>query len=121
MALDVQLINLLEDLFRPLGVIVVRRMFSGGGIYCDGLMFGLIAGTDVYLKADARSRKYFQAEGARPFIYQGKTKAVAMSYWRLPERLLDEPDELLEWGREALRAARDAVVARARKKPRNSQ
>ena len=27
-------------------------MFSGGGIYCDGLIFGLIADNVIYLKAD---------------------------------------------------------------------
>jgi DNA transformation protein and related proteins len=121
MSLDGRLAALVEELFRPLGIIVVRRMFSGGGVYCDGLMFGLIAGNVVYLKADARSRKAFAAEGATPFVYQGRNKPVAMSYWRLPERLLDEPDEALEWGREAVRAARDAVIARAKKRPRGSR
>jgi DNA transformation protein len=117
MALDLRLAEFVEELFRPLGIIIVRRMFSGGGIYCDGLMFGLIADNVIYLKADARSRAAFEAEGLRPFIYQGPRKPVAMSYWRLPDRLLDDPEEALEWGREALRAARDAIIRR-KKKPR---
>jgi DNA transformation protein len=115
MSLDNRLAQLVEDLFRPLGIIVVRRMFGGGGIYCDGLMFGLIADDIIYLKADGRSRAAFAAEGARPFVYQGKRKAVTMSYWRLPDRLLDDPEEALEWGREALRAARDAILHRKKK------
>jgi DNA transformation protein len=29
-----------------------------------------------------------------------------MSYWRLPDRLYDDPDELATWARESLAAAR---------------
>jgi TfoX/Sxy family transcriptional regulator of competence genes len=43
---------------------------------------------------------------------------VAMSYRRMPERLLDEPDEALAWGRDALIAARAAAASARTKKPR---
>ncbi len=118
MALDPRLSELAEDLFGPLGIISVRKMFGGGGIYCDGVMFALIADNVIYLKADAQSQPGFDAEGLGPFVYQGKEKPVAMSYWRMPERLLDEPDEALDWGREALRAARSAQKGPVKTKPR---
>jgi len=115
MVLDLRQADFVEELFAPLGIVVVRRMFGGGGIYCDGLMFGLISDGVIYLKADARTRGAFEAEGAYPFIYQGRKKPIAMSYWRLPERLFDDPEEALAWGREALRAARAAVTRRLSK------
>jgi len=118
MPLDSRIIELVEDLFGSLGAISVRNMFGGGGVYCDGVMFALIANGVIYLKADARSRPGFEAEGLGPFVYHGKAKPVAMSYWRVPERLLDDPDEAVDWGREAVRAARDACVAPLKKKPR---
>ena len=34
-----------------------------------------------------------------------------MSYWRMPERLLDEPDELLAWARISLGVARKRASA----------
>ncbi len=118
MALDPRLAELAEELWGQLGHISVRKMFSGAGIYCDGLMFALIAGDVLYLKADAQSRARFEAEGMGPFVYLGRGKPIAMSYWRMPDRLLDEPDEALDWGRAALQAARAAQKQPAKTKPR---
>jgi DNA transformation protein and related proteins len=115
MPLDARIAQFVEELFAPLGIISVRGMFSGGGIYCDGLMFGLIADNMIYLKADARTRGAFEAEGTGPFIYQGRKKPIAMSYWRLPDRLLDDPDEALAWGRRALEVAHAALTRRRAK------
>jgi DNA transformation protein len=118
MTLDPRLSELAEELFGALGNIRVRKMFGGGGIYCDGVMFALIADGVIYLKADARSQANFEAEGLGPFVYQGKAKPVAMSYWRMPERLLDDPDAALDWGRDAVRAARASQTRTGKTKPR---
>jgi DNA transformation protein len=40
-----------------------------------------------------------------------------MSYWQLPERLFDDPEELSVWARDALIAARQAAAS---KRPRRS-
>ena len=69
----------LEDLFAPVGGVRLRRMFSGHGVYRDGLMFALVSDGVVYLKADATSRPAFEAEGAGPFRYVAKGKTVALS------------------------------------------
>jgi len=116
MPLDARIAQFVEELFAPLGIISVRGMFSGGGIYCDGLMFGLIADNMIYLKADARTRGAFEAEGMGPFVYQGRKKPIAMSYWRLPDRLLDDPEEALAWGRRAIEVAHAALIRRRAKK-----
>ncbi|RYE85055.1 MAG: transcriptional regulator, partial [Hyphomicrobiales bacterium] len=34
----------LEDLFEPLGAVVVKRMFGGKGVWLDGMMFALVFG-----------------------------------------------------------------------------
>ena len=44
------------DLLGTLGRVVVRRMFGVHGVYCDGVMFALIADDVLYLKADERNR-----------------------------------------------------------------
>lgn len=92
----------LEDQLAPLGAVRVRRMFGGGGVFCDDVMFALVAGDVLYFKANDRTRAAYEAEGQGPFVYQGKSKPITMSYWRVPERLFDAPDELLAWAREAL-------------------
>lgn len=104
----------IRDQLAAFGPVSIRNMFGGAGIYADGVMFAILAGDTLYLKADETSSRAFAAEGMRPFTYTPKGKApVAMSYWEVPPRLLEEPDELAAWAREAHRVAR----ANATKKP----
>lgn len=96
----------LEELFAPMGGVSLRRMFSGHGVFRDGLMFGLVIADVLYLKADDANRPAFEAEGSEPFGYTGaKGREVRTSHWRVPERLFDEPDAFLEWARGAFAAA----------------
>ena len=44
-------------------------MFSGAGLYCDGVMFALMVRGTIYLKADATSIADFEREGSGPFTY----------------------------------------------------
>jgi DNA transformation protein and related proteins len=97
------------ELFTAFGPVAVRRMF-GGGIFADGLMIGLLSDDVVYLKADEHSRAAFEAEGLGPFTYGKAQKRVVMSYWRMPDRLYDDPDELARWAADALAAARRAAA-----------
>jgi DNA transformation protein and related proteins len=95
-----------RELFASFGPVTVRRMFGGAGIYADGTMFALIADGVIYLKADERTVPAFVAEGLQQFTYQaGSGKRAVMSYWRMPDRLYDDSDELAEWARAALAAA----------------
>jgi DNA transformation protein len=81
-------------------------MFSGFGIFSDGTMFALVVRGVLYLKADAQTVPAFEAEGQGPFSYMAKgRKRASMSYWRAPDRLYDDPDELAVWARDALVAA----------------
>jgi DNA transformation protein and related proteins len=103
----------------PLGVVTVRRMFSGAAVYCDGQVFALINDDVAYFKSDEQSRPLFVAEGMGPFCYATKHgEQVLTSYWRVPERLFDEPDELRVWVREALAAGRRAATKKATPKVR---
>jgi DNA transformation protein len=102
------------DLFAAFGSVVVRRMFGGGGIYADGVMFALVADGVIYLKADAQTVPAFEKEGLRPFTYAAKgRKHISLSYWRMPDRLYDDADELARWAREAIMAAQRAAENKA--------
>jgi DNA transformation protein and related proteins len=96
-------------------------MFGGAGIFRDGLMIGLVADGVVYLKADEHSSPAFEAEGLGPFTYGNAGKRVIMSYWRMPERLYDDPDELARWAADALAAARRAGTPAGRPKRRSKR
>jgi DNA transformation protein len=92
----------LEDLFSEFGPVQIRNMFGGAGIYAGGVMFAILLDDTLYLKADDGTARDFADEGKQPFTYRRKgRKPVAMSYWEVPERLLDDPGELAAWARRA--------------------
>ncbi|PZA11874.1 competence protein TfoX [Rhodopseudomonas palustris] len=106
----------LADLFAPFGPVTIRRMFSGFGISADGITFALVIRDAIYLRADDATIARFEGEGSRPFRYDTSTKTVTVgSYWLLPERLLDDPDELADWARAAYAVAERAALSKASK------
>jgi DNA transformation protein len=93
-------------------------MFGGAGISADGITFGLIVRGAIYLKVDDDSIPAFEQEGSQAFTYQraqGRPKLISMSYWRLPERLYDDPDELATWAARAFAIAQQKKVAPRKK------
>jgi len=95
-----------RDLLADFGPVSIRNMFGGAGVYADGVMFAILADDTLYLKTNAASALAFAREGMSPFTYQPAGKdPVAMSYWEVPPRLLEEPEELARWAREAHRVA----------------
>ena len=113
MAISASLKEMLSETLAPVGAISFKRMFGGAGVYADRQIFAIIIADVIYFKSDATTEARFKAEGSEPFSYETKqgTRA-AMTYWRLPERLLDEPDEMVVWARRALGVARVAAAAK---------
>jgi DNA transformation protein len=93
------------ELLQGMGPVSARRMFGGHGLFLDGLMFALIADNELYLKADAESRKAFVDLGLQPFTYHKQGKPMALSYYQAPETCLDSLDEMTRWGNVAFAAA----------------
>jgi DNA transformation protein len=106
------------ELFAPFGPVAVRRLFGGAGLFCQGLMFGLVFDGAIFLKVDDASIPDFEREGSAPFVYTrakspGRVGRHSLSYWRLPERLYDDPEELVSWARRAV-----AIAERRKEAPR---
>ena len=108
-------VEFIHDLFQPFGAVSVRRMFGGAGLFVDGVMFGLVSGGQIYLKADATTVTRFEREQCEAFEYATKNgKRTLTSYWRLPDRLYDDADELAQWATQALAAARRGATVKAK-------
>jgi DNA transformation protein len=108
--------DFLVELFAGFGPVTIRRMFSGYGVSADGINFSLVLRGAIYLRADERTIPRFEAEGSRPFQYEARGKVRTInSYWQLPERLYDDPDEVTEWARAAHAAAERAALAKRSK------
>ena len=106
-----------DDLFAPFGKIAVRRMFGGEGLFRDGLMFAIVHEDRLYFKTSEESRQAFIAEGAGPLFYKFKNaEGVLTSYYELPDRLYDDPDELADWASAAFAAAQQSPTAKKMRK-----
>jgi DNA transformation protein len=103
----------LREELAPLGHVTVRRMFGKTGVFCDGLMFAMAADDLLYFRVDEHNREAFAEAGSSPPLnYRKKGQTIDLAFWRAPERLLDEPDELVAWARLALAAARRVAARR---------
>ena len=89
------------------GEVSVRKMFGGAGLYCDGVMFGLIADDVAYLKVDDSNREDFIKAGSSAFNpYPKKAKTYEMSYYEIPADVLEDAELLGKWAECALAVAR---------------
>ena len=107
-----------SELFVRFGPVSVNRMFGGAGISSRGLTFAIAFDGVIYLRVDEASIADFEREGSKPFVYPhaktpGKIGRPSRAFWRLPERLYDDPDELAVWAQRAL-----AIAERKKFKPR---
>jgi DNA transformation protein len=108
---------LLEQL-GPLGNMSTRAMMGGYCLYCDGIVFALVARNALFLKADDINRPAFQARRLKPFRPFEDQDAV-MSYYEAPPEIFEDSDAMREWcggSVEAGRRAHEKKKGKARRK-----
>ena len=108
----------LREQLAPLGPITMRRMFGKTGVFCDGLMLAMVTDNTLYFRVDDDNRTAFaEAASFPPLNYEKKGSTIDLSFWRAPDRLFDEPDELVRWAQIALAAARRVAAKTKRAAP----
>lgn len=100
-----EFVNYLHEVFADFGNISSRKMFGGHGIYHQGLMFGLVADDELYLKVDAHSKATFIDADCEAFEYIKNGKPFKMSYYAAPDAIFDDPESAREWANLAFDAA----------------
>lgn len=102
-----------QELLAGLGPLTLKKMFGAGAVYADGLMFAIVDDGVLWLRGDEGNIARMQAAGARQFTYPTKDgEHASLGYWSIPEAAVDDPDEAVEWAREALDAARRKAAAK---------
>ena len=97
-------------------------MFGKTGVFSDGFMFGMVRDNALYLRIDDGNRATFkEAASLPPLNYEKKGETIDLAFWRAPERLFDEPEELVTWARAALGAARRVAAKREPAQRRKSK
>jgi DNA transformation protein len=99
--------GLVEELLQAVGPVEVRAMFGGHGVFLDGVMFGLIADDELYLKVDDANRVLFADAGLEAFVYRSAGRLVTMGYHRAPD-VLEDWERLEPWVVSAIDASRRA-------------
>ena len=107
----------LRDALSPLGHLSMRRMFGKTGVFCDGLMFAMVADNTLYFRVDDANRDALaEAAAEPPLSYVKGGESIDLAFWRAPDRLFDDPDELIAWSRHALGAAARVAAGRPPKR-----
>jgi DNA transformation protein and related proteins len=112
------------DQLAAIGAVVIKRMFGGVGLWCQGAMFGLIDDDTLYLRVDDTTRPEF-VQRKMPALRPVKSQPTKVSenYYQLPGEVLEDSEELVVWAKRAIRAANSPTAAatkraaKATKKP----
>lgn len=89
---------IVQDVLFDLPGITARAMFGGYGIYKQGIIFGLIANDVLYFKVSESNKADYENAKSKPFTYTKKDGiASVMSYWEVPESVLENKELLKEW------------------------
>ena len=103
------------DLLQSIGPVESRAMFGGFGVFLEGLMFGLVADNELYLKVDAENQQDFEALGLQAFSFQKNGKEFKMSYFQAPEEAMEDGEMLAVWASNAYAAAMRAAAKKGGK------
>src|SRR5204863_8302956 len=107
----------LREQLMPVGPIGLRRMFGKTGVFCEGVMLGMVSEDTLYFRVDDTNRTAFEEAAAFPSLnYAKQGRNIDLSFWKAPDRLLNDPAELLTWAREALAAAHRVADKRPRRR-----
>ena len=118
MAVSEEFADYLREQFSALGVVTIKRMFGGAGIYFGGAIFALADDNTLYLKVGPRTRARFEAAGCKPF--EPWPGHVMAGYWTVPADVQEDRHALAQWARDALADAKTPRKRKAAKKKRRA-
>lgn len=97
------------EVFSDIEGITSRQMFGGYGFYKDGIFFALIAEGKLYFKVGKSNKDDYEQYNSKPFNFEMKNgKVTTMSYWEVPETILEEREALSIWIEKAVLAAKES-------------
>ena len=104
------------DLLQFLGPVESKSMFGGFGMFLEGLMFGLVAGNELYLKVDTQNLQDYEDLGLQAFSFEKNGRQIKMSYYQAPEEAMEDAELLSDWASNAYGAAMRAAAKKGGKR-----
>ncbi|MCJ8322624.1 MAG: TfoX/Sxy family protein [Rhizobiales bacterium] len=105
MATSPEYVDWIVDQLSDFAAVTTKRLFGGRAVLKDNLNFGLIFEDELYLKADAVNRDKFEQAGGEQFTYQKADNTIFVSFWTVPEGIIEDKEELAAWANDAFDAA----------------
>ncbi len=94
------------DLFAEMQGVTVRAMFGGYGIYKNSVFFAIIVDGKLFFKVGDSNRKEYEEHGIKPFTYKMPNgKPYQMSYWQVPEEIMENREVFSSWVSKAVIAS----------------
>jgi DNA transformation protein len=104
------------DLLQFIGPVESKSMFGGFGMFLEGLMFGLVAGNELYLKVDTQNLQDYEDLGLQAFSFEKNGRQFKMSYYQAPEEAMEDAELLSDWASNAYDAAMRAAAKKGGKR-----
>jgi DNA transformation protein len=104
------------DLLQFIGPVESKSMFGGFGMFLEGLMFGLVAGNELYLKVDTQNLQDYEDLGLQAFSFEKNGRQIKMSYYQAPEEAMEDAELLSDWASNAYGAAMRAAAKKSGKR-----
>jgi DNA transformation protein and related proteins len=101
-----------------LGPVEARSMFSGHGLFLDGICFALVTHDTVFLKVDDYTRPDFERAGMGPFRPWADRDTALVTFYEAPAAVVKDAHKFAAWSAKALAAAREYRAKKKPKKPR---
>lgn len=100
-------IDFVLELLEPIQNLSAGRFFGGTGLKCDSVQFAMLMGNTLFFVVNDFTRPKYENKGSSCFWYKTKTKKVNVKkYYEVPDELLDDQKQLLEWAKESIQIAR---------------
>lgn len=87
----------IKDLLRDIDGVSTRRMFSGVGIYKNGIIFAIVINDTLFFKTDATNQHLYKKYNSKPFSFMQKNKMIELSYWEVPADVIENKILLQQW------------------------
>ena len=104
------------DLLQLIGPVESKSMFGGFGMFLEGLIFGLVAGNELYLKVDTQNLQDYEDLGLQAFSFEKNDRQFKMSYYQAPEEAMEDAELLSDWASNAYDAAMRAAAKKGGKR-----
>lgn len=113
MAVSQEYLRYVLEQLGGLGRITSRRMFGGAGVYCGEVFFALVFEDQLYFKVGDANRAEYEERRMQRFKPYADRPELSMTYYTVPIDVLEDSEQLREWGRRSVSAALTSAKAKS--------